>query len=47
MFTLHDFHLYNIESFHPNALSDCSAVAPHSSKFSDGVTSDKSFIVII
>ena len=50
MLTSYGFRLYNIESFfpkHPNALSHCSTVTPHSSKISDCVTSDRSFIVTI
>ena len=50
MFTSHGFHLYNIETFfstHPNALSYCSAVTPHSPKICDSVTSGRSLIVTI
>ena len=48
MFTSHDSHLYNIETFfstHPNALSYCSNVTPHFSKISDSVRSGQSPIV--
>ena len=50
MFTSHGFHLYNIDTFcsiHPNALSYCSLVTPHSSKISDNVISDRSLLVTI
>ena len=49
-FTSHGFRLYNIYTFlftHPNALSYCSAVTPHSSKISDSITSDRPLIVTI
>ena len=49
MFTLHGFHLYNIETFpstYPNALPHCSAATAHSSKIYDSVTSDRSLVTI-
>ena len=50
MFTSHAFRLYNIDtcfSTHPNGLSYCSAVTPHSFKISDSVTSNRVLIVTI
>ena len=47
MFTSHGFHLHdsgNFFSSHPNALSYCIAVTPHSYKISDSVTSDRSLV---
>ena len=48
MYTSHGYRLYNIETFfskHPNALSNCSAVTPHSKV--NSVTSDRSLIATI
>ena len=50
MFISHAFRLYNIDtcfSTHPNELSYCSAVTPHSFKISDSVTSNRVLIVTI
>ena len=48
MFTSHVYYLFrDLFSTHPNALSYCSAVTPHSSKICNSVTSDRSLIVTV